>query len=428
MGGTEPKSDELFSKKEKPGKKHQKNQETNQEKTGKMRQFPLPFLFCFYLVEAQDVSLRTLFTAYTGFPDCARQPILVRSSRALLAIYEGRPGIFPHDMCSGVFYPSAPDFPIYVRRSFDDGSTWDSPINLTHGNLDFLVSVYDQVKNRVLLLVQQGDSGTIQLESSDHGASWRAPRVLNISSPGYSLIPGVGHGLQVDGRLCRDTSCAGAAGRLILPFVVTKNGPVSNDTVCGNCATALVWSGDGGQSWTLGAISSQNGSREAAIVQLNSTQHPESTGAAIYVNERNLGAHPGERWHTTSLDSGVSFSQAGTDPDLPDVVTANWTGVVAGLARFYSSELGGPFLAFTAPYTRGARANLSLWITREDEVSQGGWQSPPSLSIWSGPAAYSDIVDLNSSHIGVVFEGGAQEFAGGLFFAAVSKAAIANSL
>ncbi len=46
-----------------------------------------------------------------------------------------------------------------------------------------------------------------------------------------------------------------------------------------------------------------------------------------------MGATPGIRWHAISLDSGETLSQFGTDPELPDVVTANWTGVVAGLAR-----------------------------------------------------------------------------------------------
>ena len=229
-----------------------------------MRFFPALFVLA-----AGDVNVVPLFTAYKGFPDCARQPLLVSTQGALLVFFEGRPGIFPTDSCSGTFYPSAPDFPIYLRRSLDHGATWGPPQNLTHGNLDFLVAVHDSRRRATHLLVQSGDSGTIALESLDEGKTWSPPRALNISAPGFSsLIPGVGHGLQVDGRLCTNPTCGGKVGRLIVPFVATRDGPVSNDTACGTCASALVYSDDGGRRWELGAVSDQNGSREASIVQL----------------------------------------------------------------------------------------------------------------------------------------------------------------
>ena len=222
---------------------------------------------------AGDVNVVPLFTSYRGYPDCARQPLLVRTSRALLAFFEGRPGIFPTDTCSGTFYPSAPNFPIYALRSEDSGATWSSPANLTHGNLDFLVSVYDRRAGVVHLLIQSGDSGVIALESRDEGLRWSAPRAINISQPsGFSsLIPGVGHGLQIEGARCgaANPTCSGREGRLVLPFVATRDGPVSNDTACGTCASALVFSDDGGQSWELGAVSEQNGSREASLAQLD---------------------------------------------------------------------------------------------------------------------------------------------------------------
>ena len=220
---------------------------------------------------AADVSVVQLFAAYTGFPDCARQPLLLRAGADLLVFYEGRPGIWPTDSCSGVFYPAAPDFPIYLRRSSDGGATWSPPANLTHGNLDFLVAVHDEARGVVHLLLQSGDAGVLALESHSAGRDWSPPRALNLTTPGLaSLIPGVGHGLQVQGALCgrANPTCSGAAGRLVLPFVATREGPVSNDTACGTCASALVYSDDGGRTWLLGAVSDQNGSREAALVQL----------------------------------------------------------------------------------------------------------------------------------------------------------------
>lgn len=362
-----------------------------------------------------DVPSVELFTAYATSTRCYRQPILLRTRRALVALVEGRPGIA---WCSGTDWPAAPDFPILARSSGDGGATWGAPVTIAHGNLDFLVAVVDARVDRLLLLVQQGDTGVVQTHSDDGGATWAAaaPAAL-VTPPGFdALIPGVGHGLQISAAHCLDASCGGTAGNLVLPFVATRSGPVSNDTACGTCATALVVSDDGGASWTLAAVSEQNGSREAALVQLDSAA-VGAVGAAIYAAERNLGNSTGTRWHAMSVDSGRSFSRYGVDAALPDVTTANWTGIVAGLARADAPGLPahGPRLFFTAPSARGARANLTLW-TSEDQAATWG---APRLQIFGGPAAYSDALQVNDTHVGIIFEAGAQEFAGGIFYAAV---------
>lgn len=140
-------------------------------------------------------------------------------------------------------------------------------------------------------------------------------------------------------------------------------------------------------------------------------------GAVIYASERNLGAHTGVRMHAVSLDGGRSFSAArsGYDPTVPDVVTANWTGVVAGMARFNGQ------LALSTPAARGERADLSLWLGSSTGKGGVAWGAAPSRSLWAGPAAYSDLMQLNQTHLGVVFEGGSAasgDFAAGIFFAA----------
>ena len=364
-------------------------------------------------------ALVSLWTAYTGWPTCYRQPILLRTASALVAIVEGRPGIA---WCSGTDWPTTPDFPILAKMSTDGGTTWSAAVNITRGNLDFLTPVYDALADKIVLLVQQGDTGVIQTVSADSGRTWTAvaPAALPVPSGFSALIPGVGHGIQITAAHCLDSSCLGTAGRLVLPFVATRVGPVSNDTACGTCATALVYSDDGGASWVLGAVSEQNGSREAALVQLDSAT-AGVVGAAIYAAERNLGNATGTRWHAVSLDGGLSFSRYGSDA-LPDVTTANWTGIVAGLARYDAPGLPAqpPRLFFTAPNAANSRANLSLW-TSED---QGATWGAPRLSIFGGPAAYSDAAQVNDTHVGVIFEGSAAEFAGGIWYAALPAASL----
>ena len=71
---------------------------------------------------------------------------------------------------------------------------------------------------------------------------------------------------------------------------------------------------------------------------------------------------------------------------------------------------------YTAPAAVGARANLSAWVSVDGGSTWGGG---PQMSLWAGPAAYSDALQVNATHVGVVFEGGADEFAGGVFYVAV---------
>jgi len=189
-----------------------------------------------------------LWTAYTDATRCFRQPLLVKTGTALLAFVEGRPGI---SYCSGTDWPAAPDFPIFVRASKDDGASWGAPVRITDGNLDFLVAVFDPAAQTTHLLVQQGDAGTIRTASTDDGATWSPPVAVAVQAPAgvfSALIPGVGHGLALSANYCLDPTCGGTAGRLVVPFVATRVGPVSNDTACGTCATALVWSDDGGET------------------------------------------------------------------------------------------------------------------------------------------------------------------------------------
>lgn len=254
----------------------------------------------------------------------------------------------------------------------------------------------------VHLTIQYGDNQTVYWSSAD-GVSWTGGQQINIVVPPTveTIIPGCGHGLQINAAYCDQApQCAGTAGTLVLPFVCTTAGDVSNDTACGNCHTCLVTSSDQGRTWTLGALSEQNGSREAALVQIQSSA-AYAVGAAIYAGERNLGNSTGSRWHAISADSGRTFSVLGNDPSLPDGVTANWTGVVSGMARV-DTPTTGPVMVFTAPADRTARQGMSAWASKDWGVT---WTASP-LSLWPGPAAYSDTIALNATHVAVLFENG----------------------
>ena len=293
----------------------------------------------FLLTGAAAFSPVPVFESYTGIPlaNCFRQPILLRISSTtpptLLAIAEGR--TLPVNWCSSTEYPDTPDFLIAARRSTDEGATWGELINITHGNLDFLTALYDESGGGVVhLMLQQGDAGVVETTSSDGGLTWTP--TANVSIDGAdafaTVIPGVGHGLEIRNEFCWVESCGATVGRLVMPFVCTLKGPVSNDTACSNCRTCLIISDDHGATWRVGAVSTQEGTREAALVQ-GDTAVFNSPEAVIFAQERNLGPTPGTRLQAFSLNSGSGFQYL-MNTSLPDVVTGNWTGVVSGTARF----------------------------------------------------------------------------------------------
>jgi hypothetical protein len=213
-------------------------------------------------------------------------------------------------------------------------------------------------------MIQLNSVTVLHSASADEGASWTPPAPTNISSAFSSQLPGCGHGIVVDGALCSEPTCGGTAGRVTMPFVCHAAGaspfaaPLSAaDVACPGCYSCLVWSDDHGVSWHVGAASTQDGTRESGVVQL---LKPGARLATLYASERNMGADPGHRLHAVSVDSGASYSVFGADPGLPDVDTKNWTGVVAGVARF---DTPGAHLSVMAPPPRALSASAILPLT-----------------------------------------------------------------
>ena len=377
-------------------------------------------------ITGASVDTATVFQSYhDATAQCYRQPILIVHPDALIAIAEGRN--LSSGWCSATDYPDVANWPIVAKRSTDGGATWSAGVLITRGDLDFLVAIYDPATRVVHLQLQIGDAGVISTSSNDGGLTWAPPAplaVAGIPSTLRTVIPGVGHGLVVKPTHCLDPTCGGTAGRLVMPWACTVDGPVSNDTACSNCRSCLVISDDHGVTWRLGAVSTQAGSRESGLVQLDSADYA-ALAAVIYAGERNLGNTSGSRLHSISLDGGRTFGPFGIDTSLPDVVTANWTGVVSGITRFRaSSSSARERLLFTAPNTMGLRANLTAFVNSGvDALGVDAWHA--QLTVWSGPAAYSDAAMINATHAGILFEAGAGtdgDFAQFVKFAALSVA------
>ena len=281
------------------------------------------------------VDLWKAYSGREGFPTCYRQPVLtVLNSSHLIAFAEGR----VNGYCSGGADGS--NSSIWARNSNDRGKTWSEAQMLFDSppQPDYLSALYDSSTGRTSLFIMT--SPNLVTFSDNAGSTWSKPSPIVINLPsGYTATPGVAHGLRVEGGLCPEPTCNGTAGRLIVAWVCHSKNPTLSgnmlDTSCPGCYSCLAVSDDAGGTWSvsLAAVASpQEGSREASLVQLRSSAYG-AKGAVIYATERNMGASPGHRWHAISMDGGSSLSNFGVDPSIPDGVTKNWTGIVAGAAR-----------------------------------------------------------------------------------------------
>ena len=154
-------------------------------------------------------------------------------------------------------------------------------------------------------------------------------------------------------------------GRTVMvPLVCT----VMNDTtsvngdhgLCPLCRSCIGISRDGGQSWRLGGVA-QSGSRESQLALLG------LKSSHLYVTERNMGTGNGHRMQSWSPDMGASLLNTSVNLDLPEPVTANWTGIV-GSVTSWPTAAWDPVLFYSGPCSSDSRSNLTLFHSIDGEL------------------------------------------------------------
>jgi sialidase-1 len=167
-----------------------------------------------------------------------------------------------------------------------------------------------------------------------------------------------------------------------------------------------IYSDDHGQSWKLGAVDAtyEDGleANETAVVELGDGR--------LYFNSRDQnGKAPGTRGEAYSVDGGTTFEPSG-------VSGYEWLRPVDGildppvvqcsLLRVRIGDLGA-VVFFCGPDENGptgkGRNDLRIRFSTDETKT---WQD--GLLIHTGPAAYSDIVQIfpDSDQIGILFEAG----------------------
>jgi len=284
---------------------------------------------------------------------------------------------------------------LVMRKSLDNGMTWGAmkviwddgnntcgnPAPVLVGNKIILLATWNLGKDKEQEIERNCSEDTRRvylIESEDDGDTWTEPMEISsmIKSTNWGwYATGPCHAIVKQLKPNKD--------RIIVPCnhsEIDQNGqPASH--------SHLIYSDDGGKNWSLGAITKINGN-ESSVVELSNGR--------LLLNMRRSSSADTVRYYALSTDGGRTFKIEGKQNDL---VEPRCQGSVINILK----EDGKPSktLVFSNPANASKRENLSLRISKDNGKS---WKY--LVSVYMDQSAYSDLVQLNSKRVGVLFENG----------------------
>ncbi|GGM17535.1 hypothetical protein GCM10010129_72150 [Streptomyces fumigatiscleroticus] len=334
-----------------------------------------------------SVPFRAGREGYAGY----RIPAVVATSAGtLLAFCEGRKD-------------SARDWghiDIVLKRSTDGGRTW-GPLKVAADNDRHLAGNPAPVvldTGRILLVhvcsaasasedailrgrVSAADGRRVRVRhSDDDGLTWSSPKEITaqVKKPGwrwYATTPG--HAIQL------------STGRVLVPGNHTLP-PAGSDTGTeakynsGHC----LLSDDRGATWYLGCLDENTD----GYVNVNETTAAELPDGRVYFNARNDSPSPGNRADAHSADGGKTLVK----PFRPQA------GLVTPVCQGSVLQLRDPdVLLYSGPADPAARALMTIRASTD-----GGTTWRPAYTVDGLPAAYSDLVRIDTDTVGLLYETG----------------------
>jgi sialidase-1 len=293
---------------------------------------------------------------------------------------------------------------LVVRRSCDNGASWQAmrvvaadgdstcgnPCPIVVRQTGAVVMLF--TKNRGndkqdrIMRGEDPPRSVWRTVSRDDGVTWSEPVDISLQArkPDWRwYATGPCHGIQL------------ASGRLVAPC------DHSTGAEFGTMHSHVIYSDDLGATWRIGD-GVDGYTDESTVVELSD--------GSLYLNMRNYrGTH--RRAYSTSRDGGATWTPVVEDATLVEPVCQ------ASVLRVSATAKGGrDRIAFTNPAST-KRENLTLRLSYDECRS---WAV--SKALWSGPAAYSDLVLCPDGTIGCLFESGAKDPYEGIAFARVTLA------
>lgn len=324
------------------------------------------------------INAPDIFKASTEGYSCFRIPAIIKTrNNTLLAFTEAR-----KRNCK-----DEGDIDLVMRRSTDNGKTW-SPIIMVWDDADNTCGnpspIVDPETGRIHLLMTwnlgEDNIGSINAGiskdtrrvfhtwSDDDGLTWKRPVEItsSVKDPSWGwYATGPCHGVILDKEPYK--------GRMVVPCDYIEVG------IGRKQYSHVIYSDDKGKTWKMGGKSL--GGNESTIAEL-------SDGRLI-LNMRNSSPY---RTVAYSSDGGSTWTPSRQDYALPDPTCQ------ASILHTITSS--GHFLFFSNAAS-STRINMTI-----KKSSDNGFTWVQSYMVYSGPSAYSDMVMVTDSEIGILYERG----------------------
>ncbi|MCB0689832.1 MAG: exo-alpha-sialidase [Saprospiraceae bacterium] len=324
-------------------------------------------------------SPSTVFQAGEEGYTCFRIPAIVQcKSGDLLAFAEGR-----KNGCS-----DTGDIDLVMKRSGDGGLHWSSLTVIWNDNQNtcgnpapvvesktghiLLLSTWNLGSDREPKIIDQQSEDTRRvfiLKSKDEGNTWTAAKEITkkVKLPSWTwYATGPGSGIQIQH--------GNKAGRIVVGCDHIEAGSKKY-------FSHAIYSDNRGKSWKLGGSS--------PLDQVNECEVAELDQGILMMNMRNYNRSQKNRQVMISTDGGESWSNQHHDDVLIEPICQ------ASLQRHHE------LLFFSNPASQEKRVNMTLRVSQDNGQS---WTS--KLLLHEGPAAYSDLVSVNKTRIGCLYESG----------------------
>lgn len=353
-------------------------------------------------LEAPGSVLSYVFQKGTDGYSCFRIPAIVMTKNGtLLAFAEGR-----KNDCG-----DEGDIDLVLKRSSDTGKTW-SKLSVVWSDADNTCGnpapVVDRNTGKISLLMtwNKGDDaiGTINAgtskdtrrvyltSSTDEGVSWAAPKEITTSVKQANwgwYATGPCHGIQLSAGPNKD--------RMIVPcdYIEVGSGRRGNSHV--------IYSDDAGATWKLGGVPPM-----VPGLNPNESTIAELPDNKLILNMR-VGGNENQRLSSISADGGITWSVPYNEPQLIDPVCQG---------SLLSAILGGSHHLFFSNPAATTRKTMTVKMSQD----QGAKWDKKNI-VFDGPAGYSDLVLLNDTQLGLLYEAGVARYTDGIAF---KKVAVAN--
>lgn len=344
----------------------------------------------------QEPAIPFLYSQNTAGYEAFRIPAIVKTKKGtLLAFAEARKKRSAGD---------AGDIDLVLKRSLDSGKTWESQVIVwdnganTCGNP---VPVVDQQTGDIHLLMtwNHGEDNYSDINnatghdtrrvyatrSSDDGKTWAAPvEITSVAKRPHWRWYGTGpcHGLQVKEGTHKN--------RLVVPcyYSVIKSG--SNKVYA-----HVIYSDDSGRTWKAGDTTRQDNAGESTVAEL--------PGGKLMLNMRR--GTPA-RGVAISNDGGATWEDVRTDYTLLDPQCQG---------SLLDARRDGQHLLLFSNAASGSRDHMTIKLSTNEGAA---WSK--AYGVYTGPAAYSDIVMITENKVAILYEAGVSRPYEGIAFKIIS--------